>query len=136
MLMLSLHIAFVAVWTASLVYFPHLFQQQSQTHSEDRHERMMLLQRWMYANIMTPSALITIVAGTWLAVDRGFTGGWLPAKLALVLLMALFHAYCGKLMVDLKRHRVLHGAAYYRVLTAVPASVALAVIALVVSKPF
>ena len=136
MLMLSVHIAFLVIWAASLVYFPWLFLRQHEAETEERHARLMLLQRWAYANIMTPSALIAVLAGTWLAVDRGFSGGWLHVKLALVLALVFFHAYCGKLMVDLKRRQVLHRAAYYRWLPVVPALVATAIIALAAGKPF
>lgn len=136
MLTLSLHIAFVTVWAASLVYFPYLFSEQSRVEESDRNERLILLQRWIYAKVMTPSALIAVIAGTWLAFERGFSGGWLHVKLALVLLMVLFHAYCGKLMVDLKRHGFVRGMAFYRLLPILPAALATAVVVLVVGKPF
>jgi putative membrane protein len=135
MLALSLHIAFIAVWSASLVYFPLLFMEQSQSDSP-RHERLMLLQRWIYSMVMTPSALLAIVAGTWLVLERGFSGGWMPVKLALVLVMVLFHGYCGALMVDLKRRGVRRSTAFYGALSAVPTVAILAVVTLVSAKPF
>lgn len=136
MLTLSIHIAFVAVWSASLLYFPYLFSEQSQAEDRERHDRLVLLQRWIYAIVMTPCALIAVVAGTWLAVERGFTGGWLQVKLAIVLLMVLFHAYCGKLMVDLKRNGFVRSDAFYRWLPIVPLILTLTVVSLVVGKPF
>ena len=136
MLTLSLHIAFVAVWAASLIYFPCLFFQQSHEEEPERHERLMLLQRWIYAHVMTPSALIAVIVGAWLIIERGFAGGWLHVKLAIVLLMVFFHAYCGKLMVDLKRHGFVRSDAFYRLLPAVPSILIVAVVTLVVGKPF
>lgn len=136
MLTLSLHIAFVAIWAAALVYFPYLFAEQSQVEEPDRHTRIMLLQRWIYAGIMTPSALLAVIAGTWLVFERGFAGGWLHVKLLFVLLMVFFHAYCGKLMVDLKRKGFVHGPAFYRLLPLAPASLITALLVLVVGKPF
>jgi putative membrane protein len=136
MLTLSIHIAFVAVWAASLVYFPYLFSEQSQAEDRERHDRLVLLQRWIYAIVMTPCALIAVVAGTWLAVERGFAGGWLQVKLAIVLLMVFFHAYCGKLMVDLKRNGFVRSPSFYRWLPIAPIILIVAVVSLVVGKPF
>lgn len=135
MLLLSVHIAFIALWAASLLYFPCLFLEQSQA-DDQRQERLMLLQRWIYANVMTPSALIAVVAGAWLIVERGFSGGWFPVKLALVLVMAGFHGYCGKLMMDLKRQGFGHRPLFYAVLPVVPAAAIVAVTLLVTAKPF
>lgn len=135
MLLLSLHIVFIAVWSAALVYFPFLFMEQSQT-GEPRHERLMLLQRWIYSMVMTPSALLAIVAGTWLVLERGFSGGWMPVKLAAVLVMGLFHGYCGALMVDLKRRGFRRSTCFYGALAVIPAAAILLVVTLVSAKPF
>lgn len=136
MLMLSLHIAFLVVWAASLVYFPLLFVEHHGADDPLRRERLALLQRWIYAKVMTVSALAAVVAGTWLVFERGFTGGWLHVKLALVLGMALFHAYCGYLMVDLKHRGFRFPRLFYRALPALPAVLVLAILYLVSGKPF
>jgi len=136
MLMLSIHIAFLVVWSACLVYFPLLFVEHHGTGDDLRREQLVLLQRWIYAKVMTVSALAAIVAGTWLVFERGFGGGWLHAKLALVLGMALFHGYCGHLMVDLKRRGFRYPRLFYRALPAIPAALVLGVLYLVSSKPF
>lgn len=135
MVALSLHIAFIAVWSASLVYFPFLIMEQSQTGAP-RHERLMLLQRWIYSMVMTPSALLAIVAGTWLVLERGFSGGWMPVKLAGVLVMAMFHGYCGALMVDLKRRGFRRSTGFYGALSVIPTTAILVVVTLVSAKPF
>jgi protoporphyrinogen IX oxidase len=136
MLMLSIHIAFLVIWAAALVYFPFLFLEHRGTTDDDRRARLVLLQRWVYAKVMTTSALATVLAGTWLVFERGFAGGWLHAKLALVLGMALFHGYCGHLMVDLCRRGFRFPPLFYRTLPVVPAGLVLGVLWLVSSKPF
>ena len=42
--------------------------------------------------------MLTIVFGLWLWLGYGISGGWLHAKLALVLVLLAYHAWCGKLL--------------------------------------
>jgi protoporphyrinogen IX oxidase len=135
-LALSLHIVFLALWAATLVYMPLLFLRQAAEADAEARGRLVLMQRWLYAIVMTPSALLTVGFGIWLVFERGFEGGWLHVKLALVLFMGLFHVYCGNLMVKLKAQRARHRAAYYRALPLAPALLIIGVVALVTGKPF
>lgn len=132
---LSLHIAFLLVWSAALVYMPVLLFRQAGERDPGARERIALMERWLYATIMTPAALLAVLAGTWLVFERGFQGGWLPAKLALVVLLAWFHVHCGHLMVGLKQRGPLHRG-YYGVLPAVPALLITGIFWLVTGKPF
>ena len=95
-----------------------------------------MMERKLFYGIMTPGALLTIVFGTWLWLGYGFGGGWLHAKLALVALLVVYHAYCGKLLIDFKHGRNTHGHVFYRWLNEMPVLVLLAVVILVVVKPF
>jgi protoporphyrinogen IX oxidase len=133
---LSLHVAFLLIWSAGLVYMPVLFLQHAAAADPDSRRRMMLMQRWLYASIMTPAALLAVAAGTWLLFERGFSGGWLHVKLALVLLMTWFHIYCGHVMANFKRIGSRHGRAYFLVMPAVPAALVVAIVWLVTGKPF
>jgi protoporphyrinogen IX oxidase len=135
-LALSLHIVFVAMWAGTLLYLPQLFVRQAAESDAAARQRLELMQRWLYAMIMTPSALLTVGFGIWLVFERGFDGGWLHVKLALVVAMGLFHGYCGHLMVKLKREGAKHRLAYYRALPFAPAALILGVVTLVTGKPF
>lgn len=129
-----MHIAFLAVWSAALLYMPYLLARQAQ---DDEGMRVQLehMQRWIYAYVMTPSAVGTVIFGIWLVFERGFEGGWLPVKLALVVAMGLFHAYCGYLMIRMKLGAT-HRPLYYRVLPIAPAVLIVAIVTLVTGKPF
>jgi protoporphyrinogen IX oxidase len=131
-LMLTLHIVFLIIWSASLLYLPELFVHYALAEDVNGQKQSLLMQRRLYAHVMTPSALLTVVAGIWLIFERGFEGGWLPVKLTLVLFMVVFHTYCGKLMRELTQHRIT----YYRLLLFVPVLLIMGVVTLVVSKPF
>lgn len=133
---LSLHIVFLIIWSACLLYFPQLVVRQAIVEDADHERDAMRMQRTLYALVMTPSALLAVIAGTWLVFDRGFVGGWLAVKLALVMLMTFFHAYCGSLMNDFRHHRIRHRLWFYRVLPLLPLLLITATVALVVAKPF
>lgn len=135
-LMLSLHIAFLVLWSGTLLYFPHLLAQQASAHDDEDHQRLLKMQHTLYAYVMTPAGLLTIIFGSWMVFERGFSGGWLPVKLTLVLGMVFFHVWCGNLMEQLKGGKPAHAIWFYRLLLAPPMLLIPAVIALVVQKPF
>ncbi|NNG14204.1 MAG: TIGR00701 family protein, partial [Gammaproteobacteria bacterium] len=62
--------------------------------------------------------------------------GWLHAKLALVAVLVIYHLYCGKLLIDFKHDRNRHSHVFYRWLNEFPVLILVAVIILVVVKPF
>lgn len=133
---LTLHIIFLLLWSATLIYFPQLLIREATADDYDAQRRAVQMQRTLYAWIMTPSALLTVVAGVWLIFERGFTGGWLHVKLSLVLLMVLFHVYCGTLMDEFRRAHVQRNLWFYRLLPLLPALLIAAVVTLVTGKPF
>jgi len=134
--MLTLHIAFLLIWSGTLLYFPQLLVQQASAADPDSRQQALKMQHGLYAFVMTPSGLLTIVFGSWMLFERGFAGGWLPVKLALVLVMVFFHLYCGNLMEQLKEQEAAHSPWFYRLLLVPPALLIPAVITLVVQKPF
>jgi protoporphyrinogen IX oxidase len=115
---------------------PALLARQAADPDHDARRRLELAQRWLYAALVTPSAILTVAFGTWLTFERGFEGGWLPVKLALVLAMGLFHVYCGVLLGKRTEARAVHRPLFYYALIPVPALLVVAVTTLVTAKPF
>jgi putative membrane protein len=66
----------------------------------------------------------------------GISGGWLHAKLALVLILVAYLLYCGRLLADFKYDRNRHGHVYYRWFNEIPVLILVAVVILVVVKPW
>ena len=94
------------------------------------------MQRTLYAIVMTPAGVLTVLAGSWLVFERGFSGGWLQVKLTLVLLMTFFHAWCGQLMDAYRAKRLAHHAVVFRLMPLLPALLIVGVVTLVTAKPF
>jgi putative membrane protein len=135
----SLHIIFMVTWFAGLFYLPRLFVYHAMASPDDRVgiARFCVMERKLYWGITTPGAVLTIVFGLWLWKGYGIDGGWLHAKLALVALLVVFHAYLGKLVADFQAGRNRHGHVFYRWLNEIPAlPILVAIVFLVVMKPF
>jgi len=132
----SFHIIFMVTWFAGLFYLPRLFVYHAMSEDTTSRERFKVMERKLFYGIMTPGALLTIVFGLWLWLGYGFYGGWLHAKMALVAVLVGYHVYCGKLMMDFKHDRNLHGHRFYRWLNELPVVVLIAIILLVELQPF
>jgi protoporphyrinogen IX oxidase len=132
----TLHIVFMVTWFAGLFYLPRLFVYHAMSEDRISLERFKVMERKLYWGIMTPGAVLTLVFGTWLWLGWGFAGGWLHAKLALVAVLVAYHVWCGKLMIDFRRDRATHGHVWFRWFNEFPVLVLIAIVALVVLKPF
>ena len=135
----TLHIVFMVSWFAGLFYLPRLFVYHAMAAPDDRAgiERMKTMERKLYYGIMTPAGVLTIVFGLWLWLGYGFSGGWLHAKLALVLVLVALHLYLGGLMRAFAQDRNRHGHVFYRWINEIPAlPLLVAIVWLVVAKPF
>ena len=132
----ALHISFMVTWFGGLFYLPRLFVYHAMSSDSISIERFKIMERKLYFGIMTPGAVLTIVFGLWLWLGYGITGGWMHAKLFLVLVLVIYHLYCGKLLKDFKLDRNRYGHVFYRWFNEFPVLILFAAIILVVVKPF
>ncbi len=134
----ALHIIFMVTWFAGLFYLPRLFVYHAMIDPTEKagNERFKIMERKLYFGIMAPSAVLTIVFGTWLWLGYGFAGGWLHAKLAVVAALVVYHLWCGKLMKNFKSDRNTKSHVWFRWFNEVPVLFLVAAVILVVVKPF
>ncbi|SNR88479.1 putative membrane protein [Methylobacillus rhizosphaerae] len=130
------HIIFMVTWFAGLFYLPRLFVYHAQAQDSISNDRFKIMERKLFFGIMTPGAVLTIIFGMWLWQGYGISGAWLHAKLTLVALLVAYHVYCGKLLLDFKHDRNQHGHVYYRWLNELPVIALVAIVILVIVKPF
>jgi putative membrane protein len=131
----ALHIIFVTSWFAGLFYLPRIYVNLAMAAQDAERERLLLMAHKLY-RFMTPLGVLALVFGMWLWLGYGFSGGWLHAKLMLVLLLIAYHLYCGRLLVAFKQGRNTHGHVWYRWFNEVPVLILIAVVILVTIKPF
>jgi putative membrane protein len=132
-----LHLWMVVSWFAGLFYLPRIFVNLAMVPpgSEAERQRLLLMAGKLY-RFMTPIGVLAIALGLWLWFGFGFGGGWLHAKTALVLLLVVYHAYCGRLLHDFAAGRNRHGHVWYRWFNELPVVLLLAATYLAVLKPF
>ena len=94
----AFHIIFVVTWFAGLFYLPRLFVYHSMATDEISLERFKIMETKLLYGITIPSAVLTLVFGTWLWLAYDFSGAWLYLKLVLVLLLIGYQIWCVKLV--------------------------------------
>jgi putative membrane protein len=131
----AFHIIFVTSWFAGLFYLPRLFVNHAMVSDDATLERLKLMEYKLY-RFMLPLAILAISFGLWLWLGYGFIGGWLHAKVLLVLVLVAYHLYCGKLVRDFKVGKNLHSHVWYRWFNELPVIVLCLIVILVEVKPF
>lgn len=131
----AFHIIFVVTWFAGLFYLPRLFVNHAMATEPAEIARLKLMEGKLY-RFMTPLGVLALVFGIWLWLGYGFTGTWLHIKLALVVVLVGYHLYCGKLVADFRQDRNRHGHLFYRWYNELPVLLLVAIVILVVVKPF
>lgn len=134
------HLIFMVTWFAGLFYLPRLFVYHAISDDAISHERFKIMERKLYFGIMTPGMLFTLGLGAWMLHDYAWAlysqYGWLHAKLTLIVLLVVYHIWCGKWLLDFKHDRNTHSHVYYRWMNEVPVVFLIAIILLASVKPF
>jgi putative membrane protein len=133
----AVHIIFVVAWFAGLFYLPRLFVYHVDTLDDAGHQRFVLMERKLYG-LMTIAMIGTWVMGiTMIVMVPGYLHlGWLHAKLTLVIALT---GYQGWLKMNLRRFASktnTKSARFWRFMNEVPALLLIAIVILVVVKPF
>ena len=134
----ALHIVFVVTWFAGLFYLPRLFVYHAMSEDAISRERFQVMERKLYRGIMIPSMVATLAFGIgMIALNPAlFSGGWLHAKLALVVLLIGYHHMCGAQLKRFARDENTRSHVFYRWFNEFPVLLLLAIVILVVIKPF
>lgn len=133
----AFHIIFMVTWFAGLFYLPRLFVYHCEVTDTAGQQRFCTMEKKLFA-IASIGMLGTLVLGIWLLLLMPglLEFGWLHAKLALVLFLLLYHHYLIVPMRAFRRGNNQHSARFYRIINEVPALALIAIVLLVVVKPF
>ena len=137
----AIHIISVITWMAGLLYLPRLYVYHTQVSVEsDSYEIFKTMERRLLMVIINPSGIFAFVTGLLLVAATGAgilgKGGWMHAKFLLVVGLGVLHGMLSRYRKDFARGENKHSEKFYRILNEVPTVLMIAIILLVVLKPF
>lgn len=144
----AFHIMSMVCWFAGLFYLPRLFvyhamAEDNLSNNSDEAAaiaRFKVMERKLYYGITTPSMIATWASGLWLLYSYAWTAyssmGWLHAKLTLVVLLTVYHFSMGYFYKRLRDDVNQKSHVFFRFYNEVPVLFLIAVVLLVVVKPF
>ena len=134
----ALHIIAVICWFAGIFYLPRIMVYYASSNTEDT-RRQLALMAWKLYRFMTPIAFIAVLLGFALVLqntDYYLQAQWLWLKLVAVILLCIYHYYCGRLVTALQNDTDNHTHVYFRLFNEVPVIFLVIIVVLAVLKPF
>ena len=133
----ALHIMGFAAWMAGLWYLPRLFVYHSQVAvGSEASEKYKVMERRLLRGIATPAMIAAVAFGVALATLQGqWSAGWLHAKTALVVLLALSHAGMARFVREFALDRRPASERTFRWFNEVPTVLFIAIVILAVFQP-
>lgn len=134
----AIHVIAVISWMAGMLYLPRLFVYHADAEKGSvQSETFKVMERRLLRAIINPAMMVTWVVGLWLAWKGfGFSGGWLHAKIALVVGMSAVHGYFSRTVRMFAEDRNEKPARHWRIMNEVPTLLMIAIVVLVIVKPF
>jgi putative membrane protein len=137
----AFHIVFVASWFAGLFYLPRIFVNlamvPADSHAE--RERLLLMARKLYrfsSLLMVLTLALGLVLWLGYGVGRGPGSGWMHLKLLLVVGVIGYHHMCRSLLRSFENFANKRSHQWFRVFNEVSVLLFVAIVVLVVVKPF
>ncbi|MGE6742455.1 protoporphyrinogen oxidase HemJ [Allorhizobium pseudoryzae] len=134
----AFHVIAVIAWMAGLFYLPRLFIYHTDAPvGSEQSETFKVMERRLLKVIMNPAMMISWALGLYLAYDGfRFQGGWLHAKILLVVLLTLAHMHQNRAVRQFGIDGPRKSARYWRMMNEVPTILMMLIVILVIVKPF
>jgi len=135
----AFHIIAVVCWFAAIFYLPRLFVYHAMSEDKISKDRFIIMERKLFRGIATPSAVATVLLGIWLiSYDLSYymSSGWMHVKLALVILLSIYHYFCWRIMIAFRDEKNTHSHVYFRYFNELPVFLLVGIVILVVVRPF
>lgn len=134
----AIHVIAIISWMAGMLYLPRLFVYHCDaTPGSELSETLKVMERRLLRIIMNPAMIIAWVVGLWMAWQAGwFSAGWFHGKLALVLALSGIHGHYSAAVRRFAEDRNTRSSRYWRIMNEIPAVLMIAIVVLVIVKPF
>lgn len=136
----ALHIVFVVTWFSGMFYLVRLFIYNREAQDKPEPEKTILqdqfniMIRRLLFGITWPSAILTLIFGVWLLWLYPSVPIWLYIKLALVLLLFVYHFSLHMIYKQQKQGVFSYSSQQLRMWNEVPTLFLVAIVMLVVVK--
>ena len=136
--LLALHIIAVIAWMAGMLYLPRLYVYHARAKpGSELSETFKVMERRLLRGIMNPAMVLVWIFGLLLAWQGDlWHAGWWQVKFSLVVGLTLVHHLYGRWRKEFEADRNARPARYYRWWNEVPTLLMIAIVFLVVLKPF
>ncbi|MDX8391665.1 MAG: CopD family protein [Mariprofundaceae bacterium] len=134
----AFHVVMLVSWFAGLFYLPRLFVNHAEFTDGPVHGRLSLMEAKLY-HFVTPMMWLTLLSGLWLAwLQRDVLSDalWFYIKMGIVLLLIVYHFYCGHLVRIFAAGKNTRSHIFYRWFNEAPVLALMIVAVLVVVQPF
>jgi putative membrane protein len=134
----AFHIIAVIAWMAGMLYLPRLFVYHcAAAPGSPQSETFKTMERRLLRAIINPAMAATWVFGLWLAWRGGWAwAGWFQAKVILVFVMSGVHGMLAQHVREFGADENGYSHKYFRIINEVPTVLMIAIVLLVVLKPF
>ena len=137
----AVHLISVIAWTAGLLYLPRLFVHHTQVQAgSEADERLKLMERQLLRAVINPAGIVVFVVGILLILVTGAgapgSGAWMHAKLLFVLVLGGGHGMMSKHRKAFERNENAKSERFFQLFSTVTAIIVIAIVFLVVLKPF
>ena len=137
----AFHLISVMSWMAGMLYLPRLFVYHANVkNSQGTNNNFSIMEKRLLRYIMNPAMILTWLFGLVLishplsTVDQ--TSLWFIIKLVLVLIMSGIHGYFSYCRKKLAQDNSLFSPRYFKYLNEVPTILMIAIVIMVVVRPF
>ena len=135
----SLHLISAISWMAGLLYLPRLFGYHAETvNNEEKSETFKVMEKRLFFYIMNPAMILSWLFAVLLIHSIGiesFTFLWLQLKLAMVLILTVYHFFLLHCLKDFIQNNGKYSPKFYRVINEIPTLLLIGIIFVVVFKP-
>lgn len=136
----ALHIIFIVTWFSGLFYIVRLFVYSAEANDKTEPEKSILLkqfsimQKRLWYGITWPSAILTLIFGTWIGILYGSLPTWLLVKLFFVLFLFIYHLSLHSIFVQQQKQNFQWSSQKLRVWNEVATIFLIAIVMLAVVK--